>query len=125
MDSHDGDALVECVAMSELFYLLCGHSLADFSLQTDIMAKGKNRNRPENRSAVPPGQQYAPTWGYWLTSHALIHGMFVGYITGVWWLGLAEFVAHWIIDFGKCENWYGLHVDQGLHVSCKILWWIL
>ena len=28
-----------------IFYLLCGHALADFSLQTDAMAKGKNRNR--------------------------------------------------------------------------------
>lgn len=47
--------------------LLMGHALADFSLQTDTMAKGKNRNRKPDMSVVPPGQKYQPTWkGRWL-----------------------------------------------------------
>ena len=28
-----------------------------------------------------------------------------------------------VIDHGKCQKWYGIHVDQGLHVACKLLWW--
>ena len=111
--------------ISELFFLLSGHALADFTLQTDTMAKGKNRNRKVDMSLIPPGQKYVPCWPYWLTAHALIHGGIVAIVTGNVYLGIAEAVAHWIIDFGKCENWYGIHVDQGLHMLCKIFWWIL
>ena len=46
--------------------------------------------------------------------------MFV--VTGIWWLGALEALAHALIDFGKCEGRYGIHVDQGLHVACKIVW---
>ena len=30
---------------------------------------------------------------------------------------------HWFIDFGKCEKLYGMHVDQTMHLVCKVLWW--
>lgn len=104
------------------WWLLIGHAVADFALQTDSMAKGKNRNRPVDMSVVPPGQKYQPTWGYWLTAHALIHGAAVCFATGYTIIGMAEALCHWLIDFGKCENKYGIHVDQALHVLCKILW---
>jgi len=108
-----------------LFWLLVGHAVMDFSLQTDTMAKGKNRNRPVDPSVIPPGQKFQPTWGYWLTSHALHHGGAVALVTGRIDLGIAEAVAHWGIDFGKCESWYGIHVDQGLHIACKLAWlWV-
>jgi hypothetical protein len=105
--------------------LMMGHALADFALQSPDMAKGKNRNRKPDMAVVPPGQTYQPTWVYWLTAHALIHGLVVWLITGQWWLAVAETVAHWLIDFGKCDNYYGIHVDQGLHVACKVLWAIV
>ncbi len=109
--------------MFEMFFMLiAGHALADFALQVDTMAKGKNRNRPVDMSVVPPGQTYTPTWAYWLGSHALIHGLVVSLITGIWWLGLAETVLHFVIDFAKCENWTGIHADQALHVFCKVAW---
>ncbi len=108
--------------MTLFFQLICGHALADFSLQSDDMAKGKNRNRPVDISKIPPGQKPMVIWPYWLTSHALIHGGMVGLITGNWWLGLAETLIHWAIDFAKCENWTGIHTDQALHVVCKALW---
>ena len=104
------------------WWLLVGHAVADFSLQTDSMAKGKNRNRPVDMSVVPPGQKYTPSWFYWLTTHALIHGGAVCLITGDCRLGMAETVAHWVIDFGKCENFFGIHIDQTLHVVCKLAW---
>lgn len=61
-------------------------------------------------------------WPYALSAHALMHGAAVSLITGSVVLGLAETGAHWCIDFGKCENWYGIHLDQALHLACKVLW---
>ena len=111
--------------MYELFFMLiAGHALADFALQSDSMAKGKNRNLIDT-SMVPPGQTYTPCWPYWLGSHALIHGLVVSLVTGIWWLGLAETVVHFAIDFAKCESWTGVHQDQALHVACKVAWVML
>ena len=107
--------------LNTLFYLIAGHALADFSLQSDAMAKGKNRHR---KTEPPPGATYTPCWPYWLTAHALIHGATVAVITGSVHLGIAETIAHWCIDFGKCENWYGIHIDQALHFLCKATWWM-
>ena len=105
-----------------LFWLLVGHAFADFVCQSDSMAKGKNRHR---RTEPPPGAKYTPCWPYWLTAHALIHGGAVALVTGNVLLGVFETFAHWMIDFGKCENWYGVHTDQALHIACKILWMML
>jgi len=41
-------------------------------------------------------------------------------ISGSWVLGAIETVLHTIIDYTKCEHWIGLHVDQALHILCKI-----
>jgi hypothetical protein len=49
----------------------------------------------------------------------------VALITGVPLLGLAEWVLHWLIDWGKCRKRYNLGVDQGLHLGCKVLWVVL
>ena len=111
--------------MEILFYLIAGHALADFALQSDNMAKGKNRHTFVDPNSIPKGQKVMTVWPYWLTSHALIHGGLVGIITGIWWLGLAETAVHWAIDYTKCENWTGIHTDQGLHVACKVVWWLL
>ena len=103
-----------------VFWLLVGHAVADFWAQSDALAQMKNRNRPNTR--VPPGQKPQTMWPYALTAHALMHGGVVALITGNVWLGIAETVAHWLIDFGKCENWYGIHEDQTMHVGCKLVW---
>ncbi len=112
--------------VSLMFALLCGHAIADYALQSDFMATNKNRN------AIPKGYdlvRHGPMqifWPYVLTSHALIHGAFVALLTGSTLLGLVETAAHWIIDFGKCEKKYGIHVDQWLHIACKVfyVWWL-
>lgn len=106
-----------------LFLLLAGHGLVDYTFQTDYVALGKNRH------AIPPGYDrklHGPlqvVWPYVLTAHALEHGLAVMLITGSLGLALAETAAHWVIDFGKCEKWYGIHLDQWLHIACKIAWW--
>jgi len=108
--------------MIDLFLLMFGHALADFSLQSPDMAKGKNRNR---KTEAPPGAIYTPCWPYWLSAHALIHGGVVFLITQNIWFGVAETICHWGIDFAKCDNRIGVHQDQALHVICKLLWWVL
>jgi hypothetical protein len=107
-----------------LFFLIAGHALMDYSLQNDSMAVCKcPKSTSPLATAVP--------WYYWLTSHALLHGMAVGVIfhwVGFDWntvaaLAMAETVIHWFIDLGKCQKLYSLHVDQAFHVVCKIAWW--
>lgn len=109
-------------ALELVFRLLCGHALADFALQTEWIARNKNRH------AVPMGYDPAlhgpkqSIWPYVLSAHALIHGLAVFLATGSYILGAAESVVHWLIDFGKCERWYGVHLDQAMHLGCKALW---
>ena len=102
-----------------LWWLSVGHALADFVLQTDTMAKGKNRHRKPHSG---PDGKYQPAWGYWLSAHALIHGGVVALVTGSVLLGVLESICHAMIDFGKGEDWYGFNADQTLHVGCKIIW---
>jgi hypothetical protein len=97
-----------------LWWFVVGHALADFVLQSSAMARGKSRSHQ--------GEPGEPPWYYWLTSHALIHGGVVTIIAGSAGLGLAEFIAHWLIDFGKCENLYGFNTDQLFHLICKLIW---
>ena len=105
-----------------MFWLIVSHMVADFWAQSDALAQMKNRHRPTN---PPPGQTLQSIWPYALTAHATMHGAGVALVTGSVGLGCLEIICHWIIDFGKCENWYGIHVDQAMHAGCKILWWIL
>lgn len=107
---------------STLVALLMGHALADFALQSDAMAKGKNRNRVIDPATIPPGQKVQVCWPYWLAAHGLIHGLMVWLITGNMWLGIAESICHMTIDFWKCENAYGIHADQSMHLVCKLVW---
>ena len=99
----------------ELLALLAmGHFLGDFGLQSDRMAAEKCR-----------GQDATLPWQWWLTGHAAIHGLIVALLTGVPALGLAEWGAHTLIDYGKCQHRYRIGVDQGLHLLCKLLWVLL
>jgi hypothetical protein len=91
--------------------LAMGHFVADFGLQSDRMAVEKC-----------PGKDHTLPWGWWLLAHTGIHAFFVTWITGLVWLGLAEWVIHALIDQGKCRHRYGLGVDQFLHIACKLLW---
>lgn len=97
----------------ELFaLLLVAHALADYPLQGDFLAKAKNRTAPI--PGVP--------WWQALSAHALIHAGFVGVLTGHLWLGVAEFIAHWLADDAKCRGRIGFNTDQAIHVACKALW---
>lgn len=98
-----------------LFLLIAGHALADYPLQGDFLAKGKNHKAPIDGF---------PFW-HCLIAHSIIHGGMVALITQNVWLGLAETIAHTAVDYGKCDGRYGINVDQALHIGCKILWVII
>lgn len=108
--------------MKELFLLLIGHAFADFGLQTEWIANNKNRhNIPKGYNPKLHGKLQT-IWPYVLSSHALIHAGFVYLITGNIIYAYMEFIFHWIIDFGKCEKWYGIHTDQALHILTKLFY---
>lgn len=101
--------------ISLLFLLLVWHALADYPLQGDFLAKAKNRMAPI--PGVP--------WYQALGAHALIHAGGVALLTGSLALGVAELVAHFLIDDAKCRGRIGFNADQGLHFACKVLWaWV-
>lgn len=104
--------------VTRLFMLLIGHAVADFALQSEVMAKGKNRHR--RPAVIPEGQKYCACWPYWLASHAFIHGGVVWAVTQNMWLGVAEVVAHFVIDFIKCDNITNPHQDQAMHFVCRV-----
>ena len=107
--------------MLEVFFkMIIGHAIADFSLQNDAMAIGKVR--PKMKLDLSESQVSTLSWQYWLSAHALIHGGAVWIATGVVWLGMAETLAHGVIDFLKCEGITNQHQDQALHLICKFVW---
>lgn len=108
--------------LTTLLWLLLGHFVADYALQSDFMAKAKNRNRKLDPATIPPGQTPQAVWPWVLTAHASVHAAAVGLVTGSPLLALGELVVHWAIDYGKCENLYGIHQDQALHLATKVVW---
>lgn len=102
--------------MVEIFLLMvAGHALADYPLQGDFLAKGKNHKAPI--PGIP--------WGHPLAAHSAIHAGFVGIITGSIWLGLAEFVIHAATDHAKCDGRISYNTDQAIHIGCKAVWAVL
>lgn len=92
--------------------LIVAHAVADYPLQGDFLAKAKNRFAPL------PGTP----WYQALGAHAIMHGGAVWLVTGIWWLGLLETIAHASIDDRKCAGRLSFNQDQTLHTICKLLW---
>jgi hypothetical protein len=88
------------------------HGLCDFPLQTDKVAVGK----------CPGTAVVGVPWGYWMAGHCGTHALAVALITGIPWLGAAEFGAHFLIDLLKCRKVFNLATDQTLHLQCKVAW---
>jgi hypothetical protein len=99
--------------LTMLWWLLVGHALCDYPLQGDFLARGKNHTLP---------MHFGIPWVHCLTAHALIQAGMVALATGRVSLGVAEFVAHWLIDYGKSDKRFGIHTDQALHILCKLAW---
>lgn len=120
------------LALAAFFALLVGHVIADYPLQGDFLARGKNVSAPI--PGVP--------WRTILASHALIHAGFVwavmaafvalaglplkNAITFGMCIGAVEFVLHGAIDHLKCSGRLGegegedaFNRDQLVHACCK------
>lgn len=80
--------------------------------------------REKSRKSKSELQKHVP-WYHWLAAHAAIHGACVLLVTGSVLLGALETCAHFAIDFGKCEGWFGIKTDQALHFACKAAWLFL
>ena len=102
--------------MALFFEMLVGHAVGDYVLQSSMMATAKSRSAKIFKTASPR----FPPWYYWLLAHALVHGGIVYLITGSLVLGVVETALHAVIDYSKCEHWIGIHVDQSLHILCKV-----
>ncbi|MGA2043788.1 MAG: DUF3307 domain-containing protein [Roseiarcus sp.] len=99
------------------------HFVADFLLQTNWIARGKER---------PTG------WAAPLAVHALIHGgctllIALAVAPRLWWLGPADLAIHWTIDRAKtlvslrggwsadqAAFWWVIGFDQLLHQATNI-----
>lgn len=98
--------------------LIVAHYVADYPLQGDFLAAGKNHVKPI--PGVP--------WYQALIAHAAIHAGFVWLLTGSPTLAGIELIAHAAIDWLKCDGRISYNVDQGLHLACKALYaavWLL
>lgn len=92
--------------------LVGGHFIADYGLQSEYMAKNKS------------SQSGYPHWADVLLAHVGIHGFFVALITGSWILGVAEMIAHFILDEMKSRSLTRYRFDQVAHLLCKVLWFL-
>jgi hypothetical protein len=101
-------------ALALTFWLMVGHSLADYPLQGDFLAKAKDPDGPF------ASDYHIPAWAS--LSHAAIHAGFVTFITGSLLLGALELVAHWGIDMAKCMKLISFNTDQWLHTACKLFY---
>lgn len=95
-----------------LLYLLGGHTVCDFAMQNDFVAKGKNIN------TAFPGM----AWWQIMLAHCFIHMVMVLLVTGSVWMALTELVIHYITDCCKCEGWINFNQDQAIHYGCKAVW---
>ena len=105
----------------ELWKLCVAHAITDCFLQDPkLFSVGyfKNPNNYEANKTFKEGGH----WPYWLFAHGLMNGLGVAVATGSCTLGIAETIAHSLIDYGKCRKWYNVHIDQFFHLICKIGW---
>ncbi|MBR1220672.1 DUF3307 domain-containing protein [Bradyrhizobium sp. U87765 SZCCT0131] len=111
-----------------MLLLTVKHVIGDFLLQTTWMAKGKDS---------------AGAWLVPLTAHCLIHGalatlLFAVLAPKLWFLGIADFVVHLIIDRtkgylvakfqiapGHQWFWWLIGIDQALHHVTDFAWSLL
>jgi ABC-type transport system involved in cytochrome c biogenesis permease subunit len=100
---------MEAILMMALI-LLGAHWLCDYPLQGQFLSDAKVKG---------------PLRFYHLVAHAGIQGAAVALVTGSVWLGLAEWLAHTIIDEMKVRGHTSFAQDQALHLQCKFLWLLL
>lgn len=103
-----------------LFLFVAGHFICDVILQSINVSKNKNPF-----VELPEGFNQT-TWPYFLLAHAFTHSIAVLVITNSYTLAVAELGLHCFIDYNKCVGNFGknyhMHIDQGLHLFCKLIY---
>ncbi|MGX5719910.1 DUF3307 domain-containing protein [Shinella zoogloeoides] len=100
---------MESILMLALM-LLGAHWLCDYPLQGQFLSDAKAKG---------------PLRFYHLWAHAGIHGTAVALVSGNVWLGLAEWLAHTVIDELKVRGRSTFALDQTLHIVCKAVWLLI
>lgn len=103
-------------ALQALFALSIGHAVADFPLQGEYLATGKNW-RLLKRLQDPARPE--KIWIACMAAHCLVHAGAVWLITGSSLFAVIELVLHWSIDVAKCSGKTNFNLDQALHIICK------
>lgn len=96
-----------------MFYLIGSHFICDYALQSAYMSEAKC-------PVCPCGCDQKWIWP--MLAHSFTHGVGVAIATGSVILGLSEVAAHFCIDLAKCNKVTNIHVDQFLHLLCKLAW---
>ena len=102
--------------------LLAGHFIADVILQDDRVNNNKNPN-----TKIPVGydpEKHGPmqvVWPFFMLAHCATHGAMVYLVTGRMGLAVGETVHHFMVDYFKCKNKFGIYTDQMLHIGNKIV----
>ena len=98
--------------MIELFIkLIIGHVFGDYALQNDFLAKAKNHRQAFE--GIP--------WQIPMAAHCIIHAALVWYITQSKICAVAEFIAHFVLDFSKCAGIISFVQDQLMHLTIKLV----
>lgn len=87
------------------------HFICDYPLQGDFLSRAKNHKKPF--PGVP--------WCWAMVAHCTIQAAGVWLVSGSSILAVIEFVAHFIIDFLKCDGKIDFNVDQILHLGFKLI----
>lgn len=99
-----------------LVKLLFVHFTADYLLQFNFLAQGKEKHG-------------LASWHVW--AHVALHGVVVHLVLQTWWITLVTLLTHGAIDAGKISLpdhgkgrlWF--FVDQAFHLGVVgIIWWI-
>ncbi len=100
-----------------LFFLLLGHFLGDFALQTDVMARDKGCSQSVLSKHVA---MYTLTIGVALAVGLYLSGSDAFLTPTTAAVLIVVFVEHWIQDFSKPALFnagkQGFFIDQALHV---------
>lgn len=96
-----------------LILLVFFHFLADYPLQGPYLSESKNHLNPLGQNGV---------WKHSLFAHSFIHAGFVFIVTGSLQCFLMELVVHAWTDYGKCQGWLTLNMDQSIHIGIKVLY---
>ena len=104
--------------LSNLFWLLVAHAVADYAFQSDFIAKHKNPNGSDYDKA-----KYGPWW-WTMLAHSLINGGLVALVlpSRFFLLGVLETIFHFTSDTQKCRGYMTTGEDQTLHIACKVAW---